>query len=307
MANDELVIHLKTHGYVQSQHTPGLFTHLTRPISFTLVVDDFGIKYVGKTHAEHLIEILKLKYPITIDWTGQKYLGLAIDWDYDNHTVDISMPTYIEKALIRFEHPMPKKPQNSPHAWTKPNYGSAQQMTAAPDDGIPLEPAKIKTLQQIIGVLLYYARAVDSTMLVALGSLAAAQTKSTTNTMKAAEQLLDYAATHPNARVRFNRSQMILHGHSDASYLSESQARSRAGGIFFLSNESYDNAPINGAVHVHSSIMKNVVSSAAEAEVGALFHNAMEACVIRQTLIDLGHPQPATPLQTDNALVPMAS
>jgi hypothetical protein len=58
--------------------------------------------------------------------------------------------------------------------------------------------------------------------------------------------------------------------------------------------------PMNGAIHVHSSIMKNVVASAAEAEIGALFHKAQDACTLRQPLIEIGHPQPPTPLQPDN-------
>jgi hypothetical protein len=172
-------------------------------------------------------------------------------------------------------------------------------MTAPPDTSAALSAADITTLQQIIGTLLYYARAVDSSMLVALGSLASAQTKATTNTLKAARQLLDYAATHPQATIRFTRSDMILHVHSDASYLSESAARSRAGGIAFMSTND-NHPPLNSAIHVHSSIMKNVVASAAEAEIGALFHNAQDACTLRQTLIELGHLQPPTPLQTDN-------
>ena len=175
-----------------------------------------------------------------------------------------------------------------------------QQMTTDPDVSPPLSPTEVTTLQQIIGVLLYYARAVDSTMLVALGTLAAAQTKATANTMKAAHQLLDYAATHPDAKVRFTQSDMILHVHSDASYLSESEARSRAGGISFLGNDK-THPHINGAIHVHSQIMKNVLSSAAEAEVGALFHNAQDACTLRETLHALGHVQPPTPIQTDNS------
>ena len=113
-------------------------------------------------------------------------------------------------------------------------------------------------------------------------------------------QLLDYASTHPNATVRYTKSDMILKIHSDASYLSESESRSRSGGIFFLGNDS--NLPQNnGAIHIHSGILKNIVSSAAEAEVAALFHNAQEACAIRQTLIELGFPQPPTSIQTDNA------
>jgi hypothetical protein len=173
-------------------------------------------------------------------------------------------------------------------------------MTEPPDTSERLPPNEVKKLQQIIGVLLYYARAVDSSILVALGTLASAQTKATANTMNAAKQLLDYVATHPDATVRFNKSDMILHIHSDASYLSEAEARSRAGGIFFLGPDTA-HPPINGAIHVHSSIMRNVVSSAAEAEVGALFHNAQDACKLRHTLDELGHHQPPTRLQTDNA------
>ncbi|CAB9526493.1 unknown protein [Seminavis robusta] len=112
--------------------------------------------------------------------------------------------------------------------------------------------------------------------------------------------LLNYAATHPDAILRYKRSGMILHLHSDASYLSAPKAGSRAGRYFFLSNGSLDNAPSNGAVHVVAKIMKNVLSSAAEAEVGNAFNNAQEACPIPQTLIEMGHPQPATPIQTDN-------
>ena len=58
--------------------------------------------------------------------------------------------------------------------------------------------------------------------------------------------------------------------------------------------------PMNKTIYVHSSNMKNVVLSAADAEIGALFHNAQEACALRQTLIEIGHPQPPTPIQTDN-------
>ena len=180
-------------------------------------------------------------------------------------------------------------------------------MTSAPDDSPPLEPPEIKRLQTLIGTFLYYARAIDNTMHVALGSLGSAQTKGTKATAKAATKLLNYAATHPDAVIRFTASDMILHIHSDASYLSEPKARSRAGGFFYLSDNidmTKPNAPkpkLNGGIHILSSILGNVMASATEAEVGALFHNAQDACMIRNTLEFLGHKQPATPIQTDNA------
>ena len=69
------------HGYYQTT-TPSLYRHLTRPIAFCLVVDDFGVKYVGKEHALHLQTILAQKYKITTDWNGALYCGIALDWNY---------------------------------------------------------------------------------------------------------------------------------------------------------------------------------------------------------------------------------
>ena len=136
-------------------------------------------------------------------------------------------------------------------------------------------------------------------MLAALGSLATQQSSPTQNTIKKVKQLLDYAATHPDAIVTYNASDMVLAAHSDASYLSESNARSRAGGHFFMSSDT-ETPPNNGAVMTISQIIKAVLSSAAEAEVGALFINCREAVPARHVLEFLGHKQPPTPMQTDN-------
>jgi len=186
-------------------------------------------------------------------------------------------------------------------------YGQKTQCTKDHDPTNPLDEKGIKRLQKIVSVLHYYARAIDCTMLPALGSLAVAQSKATETTAKACTKLLNYAATHPNAVVRYHKSEMILRIHSDASYLSETEARSRAGGFFYLGDNTDDSSPdappptLNGAIHISSSIMNNVMASATEAEVGALFHNAQNGCTFRQCLLFLGHPQPATPIQTDNA------
>jgi hypothetical protein len=305
IANDRLLVHLNKHGYHQAKHTHGLFTHDTRDISFSLVVDDFGVKYIHAADAQHLIDTLDSLYEITTDWTGAKYLGLTLDWDYSARTLDISMPGYVEKALQRFSHPPPARPQHSPHAWSRPDYGAKTQFTAPPDDSPPMDSSDKTRLQEVIGTLLYYARAIDSTMLVCLGTLAAAQTKGTAATTQACTQLLNYAATHPDAVIRYTASDMILKLHSDASYLSEPEARSRVGGFHYLGNNQPIIAgdppePPNGAILVVSSIMKMVVASAAEAELGALFFNGQEATTLRTTLLELGHPQPATPMQTDN-------
>jgi hypothetical protein len=102
-------------GYSQSKITPGYWKHEWRPISFTLIVDDFGVKYIGKEHAMHLIKTLKEHYEVEEDWDGRRYVGVTIDWDYRNREVHLSMPEYVEWALARFGHPTPDKPQHQPH------------------------------------------------------------------------------------------------------------------------------------------------------------------------------------------------
>ena len=58
---------LAPEGYYKVPHTPGLFKHITRPVAFSLVVDNFGVKYVGKEHAEHLVRALRKHYPLSED------------------------------------------------------------------------------------------------------------------------------------------------------------------------------------------------------------------------------------------------
>jgi hypothetical protein len=136
-------------------------------------------------------------------------------------------------------------------------------------------------------------------MLTALGSLATQQANPTVNTMIKVRQFLDYAATHLDAIVTYHTSDMVLAGHSNASYLSESKARSRAGGHFFMSTNTA-RSPNNGAVLIIAQIIKAVMTSAAETEIGALYINCWEAIPARHTLEYMGHPQPPTPMQTDN-------
>jgi hypothetical protein len=113
----------------------------------------------------------------------------------------------------------------------------------------PVPPDKIKEIQRIIGSILYYARAINITKLMALSSIAIKQTKGTTSTMEKAKQLLDYSAMNPNATMRFKASDMIVNIHMVMSYLSKANARSRACGHFFMRWDTMDGNPIklNGA------------------------------------------------------------
>ena len=115
LAYNLLVERLAKHCYSPCPTTTGLWRHSSRPVSFVLTVDDFGVKYVGKHNAMHLIETLKKYYEVSIDWSGTKYCGLDIAWNYPARSVRISMPLYIPKLLHKLQHPQPVKPQHSPH------------------------------------------------------------------------------------------------------------------------------------------------------------------------------------------------
>jgi hypothetical protein len=161
-------------------------------------------------------------YNITTDWTASMYCGITLKWDYVARTVYLSMPGYIEKALETYLDERPRRPQHAPHAWTAPSCGSKVQRTPLADNSDPLDAGGLTRIQRIIGTLLFYGRAIDSTLLVALGTLSAAQPKRTAATSQAIIQLLSYCATHPDATIWFIASEMHLHIQSNASYLSES-------------------------------------------------------------------------------------
>jgi hypothetical protein len=111
LANQLLQTRLSPLLYYPARHTPGLWLHKTRPIYFTLVVDDFAVKYVGKQHAKHLRNALLRTYELATDWMATVYSGMTLKWDYKNRTCDISMPGYVSNVLSKFQHDTPKHPQ----------------------------------------------------------------------------------------------------------------------------------------------------------------------------------------------------
>jgi hypothetical protein len=134
-----------------------------------------------------------------------------------------------------------------------------------------------------------------------LNAIATEQTKVTEKKQAATNQMLDYLATHPDATIRYHASDMVLHIHSDASYLSVSNARSRLGGLFFSGNKFPEQETLNGSILNAVVVIKNVVASAAESEVGACFSNTQSGAPLRVTLTKLDHTQPPTPLRADNS------
>ena len=187
---------------------------------------------------------------------------------------------YVAEDLTRFRHKQPRKTQDQPYPHIKRNNGAKAQYAEATDNSPPTSKEHKCFPQEVTGTLLYYARAVDPTMLTALGSIADQQANPTEQTMQKVKQLLDYAASHPDAVLTYQASEMILEVHINTSYLSQKKARSRARGHLFTSNNTTF-PPKNGAVFTIYKIIKAVMSSAAEAEIGALFINCKEAIPAR--------------------------
>jgi hypothetical protein len=110
LANHLLQTSLAPFGYYPAHHTPGLWLHKIMPIAFSLIVDDFTIKYVGKQHTDHLRNALLQSYELTTDWEANVYSGMSLKWDYKNRTCEISMPGYVSNVLNKFQHDAPQAP-----------------------------------------------------------------------------------------------------------------------------------------------------------------------------------------------------
>ena len=143
LSQKRLVKHLHEHGYVQDVNVPCLFRHYQRGTIFTLVVDDFAVKYKNDEDADHLINILNKLYVIKVDKAASKYLGFNIQFDDTKHTVTLSMPDYIPKVLARFCPNETIKGARSPAIYVPPDYGKADQI-ADDDTSQVLEKKEIR-------------------------------------------------------------------------------------------------------------------------------------------------------------------
>jgi hypothetical protein len=260
---------LNKHGYHQRKLVPGLWKHQWRPVQFTLIVDNFWVKYVGEEHALHLKAALEKNYTITTEWEGRRYIGITLDWDHTRRQVHLSMPYYVAIALRQFRHELRGK-QHAPYPSAPIKYGAKKQYATQASTAPLLDKKGKRFIQQVCGIFLFLGRAVYSTLLCPVSEIAFQSSEPTEDTMTQTLQFLNYVATQEEAVLTYNASEMKLAAHSDASYLSEPKARSRAGGHFFLSSNS-SVSHNNGAVFNIANIIKHVMTSATEAELAALY------------------------------------
>ena len=273
---------MKKHGFGQAQKTDGLFTQVLRDISFTLVVDDFGIKFTNEQDCDYLIKIMREKYKFKVDYEAKQYIGIHLKWDYVKREVVCSMEGYITKALKELEHIFPKKHYYRPSNTRPPTYGFKIQYVKE-DLSKPQTPSQFKEVERIVGKFLYYARAIDNTMAHMMNHIGSQKNKGIQKLMQAITYFLNYAASNPSAKIIYCKSDMLYKVDSDAVYLVCPDERSRAGDYHYLGNA--DNKLFNGPIYILATIIKNVMAAAAEAEVAGLFMNANKAIPIRHTLI----------------------
>ena len=136
------------------------------------------------------------------DWTGNRYCGITLDWDYEARTLDISMPGCIEKLLLIFKHGNPCNIQDVPCYKAPPKIYRKGAHGPTPDDktkqfGID----SINVIQQVMGGVLCYTRAVDNTVLVTLRIIGPDQTTATKATEGRLLQLIDYSVSTPSVVV----------------------------------------------------------------------------------------------------------
>jgi hypothetical protein len=223
LAKELLEKRLNKHKCQQSKLVPGLWKHDTRPIQFTLVVDNFGVKYVGKKDAQHLKNALEEHYKLTCDWIGKHYIRITLDWDYNKCQVHLSMPNYMQKALKQFQHKAGKL-QYAPYQSAPIQYGAKKQYATQELKALLLDDKARRFIQQVCGKFLFLGRAVDSTLLCPISAIASQSPKPTEDTMQQTLQLIDYLATQEDAIISYQASDMVLAVHSNASYLSKPKA-----------------------------------------------------------------------------------
>jgi hypothetical protein len=229
-------------------------------------VDDLGIKYVGREHAEHLMESIKKNNEISSDWTGSAYCVLKSDWNYNNEAVDLSVPGNIKAALHNYHHPAPARSEHEPRTWNPPIYGAKTQYIEEAEESPALKPKYVNRLQKLVGTLLYYKRAVEPTVIMSVNVLASLQTKETAETADKIIKLLNYCKTHLDVILRYHTSYMIFNIHSDTSYLSEMEDNIRSGGFFYMGrNTDTANRLANGEIMITKVVLKHIMSSATEA------------------------------------------
>ena len=208
--------------------------------------------------------------------------------------------------MKKLEHTGLKTPKYATHRWTPKAYGQQVHLDSLEDTSEILSETEKNKIQRVVGSFLYYARAINNTIHIAINDIAAIQASPTNKTKDTTIMLMDYLHTHPNAKIRYLPSDIQLYVDSDAAYLVATKAKSRITGHFYLSDQ-YNTSPkipgprLNGPAHIECQLLKHVLTSASEAETSGVFLHCKAAIGIKKILEALGHSQKIIPLKIDNS------
>ena len=173
------------------------------------------------------------------------------------------MPGYVTKMLHKLQYSPRSNPQYSPHEYTAIKFSKKGdiQYSHSADTSPFLDKEETRWVQSAVGSLLYYARALDNTILPALNTIGTTQATPTHNTKLKLHRLLDYVNTYNRAYIRMYASDMILNIDSDAAYLVLPNARSRIAGYFRLLDKSPDSPySHNGAILIECKTLRSFSS-----------------------------------------------
>ena len=154
LSNELLEKRLDNQGYRQSKLVPGLWKHDWQPVQFTLVVDEFEVKYVGKEHVLHLKQKIEENYTVTLEWDGRRYIGITLDWNYNRRQVHISMPNYVTEALKKSNHTI-QKTQHQPYPSAPIKYSANKKYATKKLTAPLIEMKDKKFIQQVCGEFLF--------------------------------------------------------------------------------------------------------------------------------------------------------
>jgi hypothetical protein len=282
LSNLRLVSLLSTFGFDETS-TPCLFKHVSRPILFYLVVDDFGVKYTTRSDLDFLVSCLSTLYHAKAHPIASKFLGFSVSHNRTARTFTVSYPGYAAHLLARL-CPLGVPPCNSPSIYTPSVFGSrTPQSSTGPDLFPSATPSQAKELQVAVGFLLYYGRCVDGRILPATCALASEQAFPTISTMARLQRLLGICG-----RTSGRPENFPYVGHAAACPIRRLLPLPPQGRL------TNDDDWVNHPISCHSTRIPVVCSFVAEAEYVGLYAAARIATEERKILTDVGHPPPAT-------------
>ena len=138
-------------------------------------------------------------YKFKVNFDAKQYFGIHLNWNYVNRTVRCSMRRYVDQALEKLKHIFTSKHHYAPSKIDRPNYGAKIQFVKI-DTVTPLSLVQIKHIERVVGKFLYYARAIDNTMLHALNDIASSKSKGTQTTWEAVQYFFELCSQQSRYR-----------------------------------------------------------------------------------------------------------